>query len=60
MVAVVCNELLNAFLRENKPRKYSCEKINGRIKHADKISIADRVYANRLGNENISSSNGSK
>ncbi|WP_135387291.1 hypothetical protein [Escherichia sp. E2593] len=40
--------------------EYSYTKLNGRItKHANEIAIADRVYANRLGNGNISSGDGS-
>ena len=48
-------------LHPDEAREYSYKKVNGRItKHADEISIADRVYANRLGNGNVSSSDGSK
>ncbi|GAB83035.1 hypothetical protein EB105725_40_00360 [Shimwellia blattae DSM 4481 = NBRC 105725] len=41
-------------------KKYSYTKVNGKItKHANEIAIADRVYANRLGNGSVSSGDGS-
>ncbi|GAB7271157.1 hypothetical protein DZS_25510 [Dickeya ananatis] len=41
-------------------KEYSYTKVNGKItKHANEIAIADRVYANRLGNGNVSSGDGS-
>ncbi|WP_446029158.1 glycoside hydrolase family 19 protein [Lelliottia amnigena] len=41
-------------------KEYSYAKVNGKItKHANEIAIADRVYANRLGNGNVSSGDGS-
>ena len=41
-------------------KEYSYTKINGEItKHANEIAIADRVYANRLGNGNVASGDGS-
>ena len=41
-------------------KEYSYTKVNGKItKHANEIAIADRVYANRLGNGNVASGDGS-
>ncbi|MFB6327796.1 hypothetical protein ACE8EZ_17115 [Pantoea deleyi] len=41
-------------------KEYSYTKVNGKItKHANEIAIADRVYANRLGNGSVSSGDGS-
>lgn len=41
-------------------KEYSYAKLNGRImQRANEVAIADRVYANRLGNGNISSGDGS-
>ncbi|EKM0378399.1 hypothetical protein PTT41_004132 [Cronobacter turicensis] len=44
----------------DEAKKYSYEKVNGKItKSADETAIADRVYANRLGNGDVASGDGS-
>lgn len=44
----------------DEAKKYAYEKVNGKItKSADETAIADRVYANRLGNGDVASGDGS-
>lgn len=43
----------------DEAKKYAYEKVNGKItKSADETAIADRVYANRLGNGDVASPEG--